>query len=94
MENEMHQSLHAANRMQQRNIPPLVIDLLMEFGASEPSGDGTSKLFFNKPAFRKLKAYAGHLAEVLGPYLDVYAVVAGDMKVITVGHRYERIRRH
>ena len=90
----MRQSQHAESRMQQRNIPPLVLDLLMEFGASEPSGDGTSKLFFNKPSKRKLKVYAGPLAEVLEPHLDVYAVVAGDIKVITVGHRYERIRRH
>jgi hypothetical protein len=80
--------------MQQRNIPPMVLDLLVEFGASEPSGDGTTKLFFNKPARRKLKAYAGPLVDVLEPHLDVYAVVASDMKVITVGHRIERIRRY
>lgn len=90
----MYQSHHATSRMQQRNIPPLIIDLLMEFGASERAGDGTTKLFFNKPARRRLKAYAGALADVLVPHLDVYAVVANDTKVITVGHRFERIRRH
>jgi hypothetical protein len=89
----MYQSHHAACRMQQRNIPPLVVDLLMEFGASEQAGDGTTKLFFDKPARRKLKVYAGALADLLEPHLDVYAVVAEDTKVITVGHRYDRIRR-
>lgn len=85
---------HATSRMQQRNIPPMMIDLLVEFGASEPSGDGTSKLYFNKPARKKLKAYAGPLADVLESHMDVYAVVTSDMKVVTVGHRLERIRRH
>lgn len=89
----MYQSQHAASRMKQRCIPPIIVDLLMEFGASEPAGEGATKVFFDKPARRKLKAYAGPLADVLQPHLDVYAVVAADTKVITVGHRQTRIRR-
>lgn len=90
----MHTSQHAAARLQQRAIPPLLVDLLLEFGASVPSGDGTSKYYFDKSAKRKVKAYAGPIARVLDEHLDVYAVVTEDAKVITVGHRYERIRRH
>jgi hypothetical protein len=90
----MYQSQHAAVRGQQRSISPLVIDLLMEFGASESSGDGTTKLFFDKPARKRLAAYAGHLSGLLEQHLDVYAIVASDSKVVTVGHRYDRIRRH
>lgn len=87
------QSHHAAARGQQRGIAPMVVDLLLEFGAAEPAGDGTTKLFFDKPARRRLAAYAGPMASLLAPHLDVYAVVTGDSKVVTVGHRYERIRR-
>lgn len=90
----MHTSHHAAARLQQRAIPPLLVDLLLEFGASVPSGDGTSKYYFDKSAKRRVKAYAGPIARVLNEHLDVYAVVTDDAKVITVGHRYERIRRH
>lgn len=90
----MHTTRHAAQRIQQRAIPLLVVDLLIEFGSSEPSGDGTSKYFFDKSARRKVKAYAGPLARVLDEHLDVYAVVGADTELITVGHRYERIRRH
>lgn len=90
----MHTTHHAAVRIQQRAIPPLVVDLLLEFGSSEPSGDGTSKLYFDKPARRKVKNYAGPLAGYLEQHLDVYAVVGADEKVITVAHRLDRIRRH
>lgn len=90
----MHTSHHAAARLQQRAISPLLVDLLLEFGASVPSGDGTSKYYFDKSAKRRVKAYAGPIARVLDEHLDVYAVVTDDAKVITVGHRYERIRRH
>lgn len=90
----MYQSQHAAVRCQQRNICQMVIDLLMEFGAAEPAGDGTTKFFFDKPARKRLAAYAGPLSDLLQEHLDVYAVVAADSKVVTAGHRYERIRRH
>jgi hypothetical protein len=88
----MYQSHHAAIRCQQRNICQMVLDLLMEFGATEISGNGTTKYFFDKPARKRLAVYAGSLSQFLQEYLDVYAVVA-DNKVVTVGHRYERIRR-
>lgn len=83
---------HAACRLQQRGISQMVVDLLLQFGRSEPSGSGTSKFFFDKHSRRKVKAYAGSLAGMLEDHLDVYAVVGADTQVITVGHRLERIR--
>ncbi len=90
----MRMSYHAISRSQQRAIPPMVIDLLAQFGKSEPAGDGTSLVFFDKSARRKVKAYAGPLASLLDSHLDVYAVFAANETLVTVGHRYERIRRH
>lgn len=93
----MHMNLnteHAAIRGQQRGISPLVVDLLMEFGATEPAGDGATKFYFNKPARKRLATYAGSLTSILEQHLDVFAVVAPDSRVITVGHRLERIKRH
>lgn len=84
---------HAAVRQQQRGIPPLVVDLLLDFGARVPSGNGTSLLFFDKSAKRRLESYAGPLARVFQEHLDVYAIVA-NQTVITTGHRCDRIRRH
>lgn len=89
----MNMTRHAAVRQQQRSIPQMVVDLLLDFGSSEPSGNGTSKFFFDKSAKKRLYSYAGPLANLLQEHLDVYAVVS-DRTVITVGHLYERIRRH
>lgn len=90
----MHMSQHATVRSQQRSISQMQVDLLMQFGTSQPAGDGASKLFFDKAARRRIRAYAGPLAGVLNEHLDVYAVVSADDKVITAAHLIERIRRH
>jgi hypothetical protein len=85
---------HAQIRSQQRAIPGLVLDLLLQFGASENTGKGVSRMFFDKAARRRVHVYAGSLAPLLDKHLDLYAVIAPDSTVITVGHRLERIRRH
>jgi len=85
---------HANARIQQRGVPPLVLDLLLQFGSHEPAGDGKRKVFFDKQGRRKVCAYAGALAPLLNEHLDFYAVVGSNDQVITVGHRLERIRRH
>lgn len=84
---------HAAVRQQQRGIPQLMVDLLLDFGSSEPSGNGTFLFFFDKPAKRRLESYVGPLAKNFQEYLDVYAIVT-DKAVITTGHRQSRIHRH
>ncbi len=89
----MQLSRHANERSQQRAIPEMMIDLLLQFGSSESAGSGVSKVFFDKTSRRRVKAYAGSLAGLLDEHLDVYAVVSSEMKVITVGHRTERITR-
>ena len=85
---------HAQARSHQRAIPELLIDLLLQFGATQKSGGGTFKVFFDKAARRRLQAYAGPLAGLLGEHLDVYAVVSADSSIVTVGHRIERVKRH
>ena len=89
----MHTTRHASTRQQQRGIPSLLVDLLLDFGSSEPAGGGASMLFFDKQAKRRLERYAGPVAKLLQEHLDVYAIVS-DQTVITTGHRYDRIRRH
>jgi len=90
----MQLTKHAANRIQQRAIPQLVVDLLLQFGATESAGDGATKFFFDHRSRKKLLAYAGPIGAKLNDHLDVYAVVSSSNNVITVAHREERIRRH
>lgn len=90
----MQLSRHANERSHQRAIPEMMIDLLLQFGASERAGSGICKMFFDKPSRRRIKVYAGPLASFFEQHLDLYAVVCEEnMKVITVGHRTERIAR-
>lgn len=90
----MHLTNHASIRSQQRSIPPLMIDLLIQFGAQEKSGAGTTKYYFNGASRRKVLAYAGTIARVIEEHLDFYAVVDAANSVVTVAHRTERIKRH
>jgi hypothetical protein len=90
----MKMTHHASVRCQQRAIPPILLDLLMQFGKCAPAGDGTSKMYFDKAARRRLKSYAGPLAGVLAEHLNVYAVVGSDNEIITAAHLISRIHRH
>lgn len=85
---------HACIRSHQRAISRLTVDLLLQFGASEKSHDGSRKLYFDKAARRRLAAYAGPMAGLLQEHLNVYAVIGQDESVVTVGHLTERIKRH
>jgi len=87
----MDHTLHGCKRSQQRGIPPLVVDLLLQFGAREHAAEGLEILFFDNRSRKRLQAYAGGLIGKLNEQLDTYAVVAGG-KVVTVGTRYKRIK--
>lgn len=88
----MEHTQHSQIRAQQRGIPPLIIDLLMQFGAREPAGDGAEAIYFDKRAKKQLQTYSGGLMSKLSNELDVYAIVSGN-KVVTVGPRFKRISR-
>ena len=90
----MKATRHAKVRSQQRGIPPIAIDLLLQFGSRERTGDGCSKVFLDKRDRRRLLAYAGPLNRQLETFMDIYLVVGPDEEVITAAHRLEPIHRH
>ena len=92
--NNVPTTKHARTRLQQRAIPPMVVDLLQQFGATEPAGKGATKYFFDKVGRRRVLAYVGTMAKAVEPLLDTYAVISSDARVITACHRIERIHRH
>ncbi|MGF6920632.1 hypothetical protein [Paraburkholderia sp. 40] len=67
-------------------------NLLLQFGATEKSGDGTTRHYFDKPARRRLRSYAGPLASLLEAHLDCYAVVGAEGTIVTAAHRNTRIK--
>lgn len=86
-------SRHASSRAQQRAIPPLVIDWLLNYGAETPDKNGAAIRYFDRRAIRNLERHVGRecvrrMKDKLSSYL-----VEAEGKVITVGHRCRRIRK-
>ena len=86
---------HAAVRIQQRGIPPLIMEWLNCYGTSRHDHRGAEILYFDKQSRKALaKAVGEEVVSRLGGLLDTYAVVAVDGSVVTAGHRFKRLARH
>ena len=86
---------HAQVRAQQRGVPPLILEWLVEYGATQPDQHGAELRYFDHAARRRLSRAVGHkVVDLLGQLLDMYAVMSNDGVVITTGYRFKRINRH
>ncbi len=86
----MLNTIHSLIRCQQRGVPPIVVDLLIQFGVRKHDSAGGEILYFDKKSKKKIEAYAGGLFGKLNVHMDAYAVMASG-KLITVGSRYKKI---
>lgn len=86
---------HAAHRLKQRAIPPMVLDLLFQCGTSIRA-QGADRLIFDKAACRRLRKHLGgeRGLRLIERWLDVYAVVSDEGTLITIAHQTCRHRRH
>jgi hypothetical protein len=84
---------HATVRSQQRGIPPMMIDLLLQFGTRARAPGGVEKVYFDKSSHKQIKTYAGPLAGLLTQHLSIYAMVGAGERVVTIGHLIERVKR-
>ncbi len=89
----MQQTIHASIRSQQRGIPPLVVDLLLQFGRRVHDQHGAEVVYFDRRSRKRVESYAGGLIGKLSEHLDSYAVVA-DGVIVTLGSRFNRIGRN
>ena len=86
-------SQHAHVRAQQRSIPPMVMDLLQDFGASARVR-GADTYFFDQSARRRLREELGtKRCHVIERWLNTYVIVADDGSVITAAWRTRRLRQ-
>ncbi len=83
---------HARARMQQRGIPAAAVEALINYGRSAPAGDGCELVFFDKAARARLFRDDPAAARAAERLCRTYAVLGSDGVVVTVGHRYRRIR--
>lgn len=85
-------SNHAEKRMQQRGIPPLLVDWLYNYGKSLFDNHGAEILFFSKKSSRLLKRDIGSIIyRKIEHLLDCYLIHSNGV-VITVGRRYKRLK--
>ena len=86
---------HATARLRQRGIPLELLDLLVEYGEEWHVGHGARIMGFSKRTRQRMKRDVGVKAFARWESrLNVYAVVASNDALVTVGHRYERLRRN
>ncbi len=76
---------HAAKRMQQRCIPPLVIEWLLDYGHRQPSFDAV-RVSFDRQAKKEISRSVGpQVVSLLAKYFNSAIVVAPDTdEIITV----------
>jgi len=85
---------HALERSQQRCIPPLIIHWLCQYGTRKRSNNGTILCYFDNKSVRLLASDVGHVVvRRLASLMNSYLVITGN-QIISVGHRYKRMKNH
>lgn len=88
----MNTTKHADSRIEQRSIPSVVIDLILDFGATEHHR-GCEKLWLDKKGLRQAKKYLGKPHQSYAQLLkDIYLIV-DDGTVITAARRDRHHKR-
>jgi hypothetical protein len=86
MHSSYHFTHHASERSTARDIPPLIAEIIIEYGEVQEAGDGAKKYALTKKSMSHLRRAGGReLAKAIGPYRNRNAyVVASGGKIITV----------
>jgi len=85
---------HARVRMQQRGIPPEVVEALLQCGRVQHDHHGGRIVFFDRSTWqRACRGGFNELVREAGRYRRAYLVLGDDGMVRTVSHRYRRIKR-
>jgi hypothetical protein len=79
--------------MQQRAISAEALERLLDFGSVQHLARDKDIVFFDKKAKRRLAKADKALVREAERLVRTYAVLGGNGIVITVGHRYRRVRR-
>ena len=87
-------SNHATQRMRQRAIHPLMIDLLYRYGR-EQHQNGSTLLFLDSRARKQARRAIEEVMQRFEKLSDAYLVESEtDGVVITIGHRSKRLKNY
>jgi hypothetical protein len=91
-----HLTQHAAIRMQQRGIKEETLNCLFQYGKKTYDRRGCLVVYFDKQARKRiqLNQYENIPPKSIQAWMDTYAVVTVDGEILTVGHRFKKIKRH
>jgi hypothetical protein len=84
---------HASERSSGRSIPPMIVEIIIEYGESHDAGEGARKYALTKLSMRQLRRYAGReLAKAINYYRNrnAYVVAIGD-RIITTAYSHFRL---
>ena len=91
----MNLTQHAQQRMQQRGIPRQAIGYVLTYGRVSHDHRGARVMWLDKRCRARLgREESREVVRELDKHLDAYVVTDMDGTVVTVGHRYRRVRRH
>ena len=86
-------TIHSEVRMQQRGIPELIVDLLINYGERKRAKKKCEVLFFNHSALKKLKKYLGkEFYSRIEQFKGAYLIQASNGEVITIGYRARKFK--
>jgi hypothetical protein len=85
---------HARKRSQQRGIPTEVVNLLLEYGETKYAGRGCKICAFRSKHGKRELLREGTIRGVnIEKHLRAFLVIFKDETIVTVGHRYKRVKR-
>lgn len=82
---------HASDRMQQRGIPPVIVDWLLAFGSTREQHSATVH-YFDRRSRKRLARYTGGLSSRIEHWLDVCLVLGRNNRVVTIFFRDQRVK--
>jgi len=89
------QTQHANIRAQQRGIPPLIQNWLLDYGQENFDGHGAIVRYFTKASIRKMERELGREPiRRMSEFLRCYLVEGVDGVIVTIGKRYPNSRIH
>ena len=85
---------HARARMQQRGIRSDALEALLDFGSARHlHSQRCEVVFFDKKAKKRLARANPEAAREAERLVRTYAIVGSNGVVVTVGHRFRRVRK-
>jgi hypothetical protein len=86
---QLRKTRHAQIRQAQRSVPDIAAELLLKFGSSSPSHDGTERYYFSDKDWKKVKRHFGTwMPNKSGQLRNIYMVVGSDGAVITFAYQH------